>query len=260
MSVPAPANIWSVILAGGRGTRIAELYPDLPKPLIPALGEPFIEWVIRYLAGQGVGRHMVSLGHKAPVALAHFASRDAGRAAEALTIRTVVEPAALGTGGGVRFAWDALPPGSPIIACNGDSLVLADLSPAWAAFERADTDAVILGVRVSDAGRYGSLDIASDGRLRGFLEKRAESSGKPGVINAGVYIMKPHVRRDFADVSPLSIEQGVFPAMLAAGRRIVVVAADAPFLDIGTPESVGQAEDFLRSHFNAAASPHGAPA
>lgn len=267
--------IWSIILAGGKGTRLAEVYPHLPKPMVPALGKPFIEWVIRYLAGQGVQNHVVSLGHLAHIAEAYFVQREAsgdhgGEGDDDLRIVTVRERTPLGTGGGVRFAWDGVPVAertdASVLICNGDSLVLCDLAPAWAMLSWPEVDGVIVGVHVPDAGRFGTLEIDSNQRLVRFLEKRPETVGMPGVINAGVYIFKPSLRADFEVVqraaeaknphpsgqagtpAPFSMEQDLFPAILSAGRRIMVHAVRAPFLDIGTPESVREAEHFLATN------------
>jgi D-glycero-alpha-D-manno-heptose 1-phosphate guanylyltransferase len=105
---------------------------------------------------------------------------------------------------------------------------------------------VLLGVEVQDASRYGSLAADAAGRLLGFAEKR------PGraVINAGVYLLRRRMFNWFPPQRPLSMETDVFPSLLARGARLHVETARAPFLDIGTPESLAQAESFLRDHFS----------
>ncbi len=118
----------AIILAGGQGTRIRELFPNVPKPLIPAAGEPFIEWVLRHASTQGIGRFVISLGHLAEVGQDYFRNR----APDGLTIRTVVEREPLGTGGAVEWAQrTAASNADPLVILNGDSLVLADYAPAW---------------------------------------------------------------------------------------------------------------------------------
>lgn len=233
----------AILLAGGFGTRVRALYPDLPKPMIPVLGEPFLEWALRWWARQGATRVVVSLGHLADAAQTWLKSRPAGGPA----VGAVVEREPLGTGGAAWFAAQSLPDDDPLWVANGDSLVLADLAPARSRLERdADLDGVLLGVEVEDASRYGSLTLDASGRLLGFAEKR------PGraVINAGVYLLRRRMLDLFPPRRPLSLETGVFPALLARGARLHVEAVRAPFLDIGTPESLAQAESFLRDHFS----------
>jgi len=57
-----PDATTAILLAGGFGTRIRALHPDTPKPMIPIAGKPFLEWQLRYLAGQGIRRFVISLG------------------------------------------------------------------------------------------------------------------------------------------------------------------------------------------------------
>ncbi len=90
------APIVAVVLAGGQGTRIRHLLPDLPKPMAPVLGRPFLEWLVRYLAGQGIGEVIVSTGYKAEVIEGHFARL----ALPGIRVSCVSEAEPLGTGGG----------------------------------------------------------------------------------------------------------------------------------------------------------------
>ncbi len=228
----------ALLLAGGMGTRIRHLHPNLPKPMIPVAGLPFLEWAVRYWAGQGIADFVISLGHLAETAQEYFAARPA----DGLRIRTIVEPAAMGTGGAVVYAGPHL--NDPFVVANGDSLVVADTREAQTWLRESDIDGVILGVRVPDTTRYGSLAI-EDGWLRGFREKQPGA----GVINAGVYFFRRRVLDVFPAKSPLSMEVDVFPALLGAGLRLRVSTVEAPFLDIGTPESLVEAEGFIRSNF-----------
>jgi D-glycero-alpha-D-manno-heptose 1-phosphate guanylyltransferase len=103
---------------------------------------------------------------------------------------------------------------------------------------------VVVGCAVEDACRYGTLAIGPNGELQGFLEKRP---GK-GVINAGIYLLRNTLVRQFPDTLPLSFEQEVFPQMIARGMLLKVCGVSAPFLDIGTPESLRQAESFVNEN------------
>ncbi|HEV3344475.1 MAG TPA: nucleotidyltransferase family protein [Pirellulales bacterium] len=232
----------AVILAGGAGTRIRHLYPDLPKPMVPAAGAPFIEWVVRYLHEEGLTQFVISLGHLAAIAETYFASRPRTNC----HVKTVREPAPLGTGGAFVLAAQATAECSdPLLLANGDSLVLADLSPAWRLLADDSVDGVVVGLEVDDASRYGGLETAGDGRLLQFSEKRPGA----GLINAGVYLFRRRLLACFPSRRPLSMEQDVFPTLLSAGARLMVYRCQAPFLDIGTPASIQQADSFVRRHF-----------
>ena len=235
-----PASASVIVLAGGAGTRIRHLHPGVPKPLIPVAGHPFLHWICRYWAAQGVARIIVSAGYRADAVERYLA----GNAWPGMQIDAVTEEQPLGTGGGARAAAASHLAGDPLVIVNGDSLVFADISGVWPLLERERTDGVLLGVEMPDAGRFGSLDIDAEGRLLGFREKRP---GR-GVVNAGVYFFKKRLLSQFPDRVPLSMEFDVFPALIAAGARFQVHLTAGEFLDIGTPESLAAAGAFIVRH------------
>ena len=232
----------AIVLVGGKGTRIAHLVSDLPKPLVRVAGQPFLHWVLRWVALQGEERVVLAAQHLAEQ-ICSFAldQRQAGHSVE-----ICVEPTPLGTGGAVLHA-ASRHPDHVYLVLNGDSLALMSLRRAyeWLAEDPA-LDGVIAGVRVADAGRFGSLAVGKDSLLLGFHEKR------PGVglINAGLYLLRDRLLGD-EPARPLSIETDCFPTWLKEGRRIGVIAADVPFIDIGTPESLAQSSRFIESRLSA---------
>lgn len=229
-----------IILAGGQGTRIRSLYPDLPKPLIPVNGRPFIEWIIFYLKLQGFLDFTISLGHLAGIAESYFRQRPQ----DGLSIKTVREEAPLGTAGAVRFVYQQCSGGESLVVVNGDSLAMVDFERAWSLFDRAEVDGVIFGLPTSDAARFGTLALNADNSLKSFREK---SSGT-GIVNAGIYLFKKRILELFPEHVPLSLEENVFPALLMAGARFEVCVCDVQLLDIGTPESLSQAENFIKKY------------
>ena len=124
---------------------------------------------------------------------------------------------------------------------NGDSLAPAPLDKMFASLDEPEMAGAILGVRVADASRFGTILQNAAGDLTGFNEK------KPGVgvINAGVYLFRASTIDSFPDKTPLSFETEVFPALVAGRVRLKVCVTGAPFLDIGTPESLPLAEVFI---------------
>lgn len=229
-----------IILAGGRGTRLSEVLTDRPKPFAVVSGKPFIEWVISYFSQFGIQDFIVSLGHLAQVAEDHFASRETDN----ISITTVTERETLGTGGAFRYAAQGVD-ADVFVLTNGDSLFLADLRPVWAMLEQEGIDGVVIGRYMTDAARYGALQFTDDGILTGFLEKQSGS----GVINGGIYIFKRHLLEQLPATVPMSMEQEGIPALLRQGARIAVFVSEAPFLDIGLPETLAKAEDFVQCHF-----------
>jgi len=227
----------AVILAGGLGTRIRHLAPDLPKPMIPVAGKPFLQWVLLQLAGCGFRNLTVSCGYKAGV-IADFIGQLRW---DGVRVAAIAEESPLGTGGGFLHAIDKSTASSWLV-CNGDSIVLTDI----AAFVEAvppSAGAAILAVRNED-DRYGRLGVGPDGVLQSFDEKRAGA----GPINAGVYLFRRAALSHFPRTMPLSLERDVFPALLAQGVPVSVSVVDAPFIDVGTEESLQSANAFIMSN------------
>jgi D-glycero-alpha-D-manno-heptose 1-phosphate guanylyltransferase len=231
----------AVILAGGLGTRVQHLLPGVPKPMAPVAGRPFLEWVVRYLAKQGLRRVIISTGYLTGVVERHFESQPV----RDVRVQCVAEAEPLGTGGGFLHAVKQAGEQPPAwLVLNGDSLVFANLTLAAAPFSDADVSGVIVGRAVPDAARYGTLAIGKSGELVRFEEKRPGA----GVINSGVYLLRHSLLAEFPAKTPFSFERDVFPTLIGRGFRLQTVVTDAPFLDIGTPESLPQAESFIREN------------
>lgn len=236
-------NVVAVVLAGGLGTRIRHLLPDLPKPMAPVAGRPFLDWVLRFLARQGLQRVVLSIGYRADVVKDYFHSHPVGP----LDITCVAEPEPMGTGGGCVHAVRASAlQASHWLVLNGDTLVLTDLKPLLHGVSSLVSSGAILGVAVSDTARFGSLALDPSGNLTGFVEKHP---GR-GIISAGVYLLPDSIWKSIPDKRPLSFESDLFPKWLNNGVKLKGVITEAPFLDIGTEESLAQAEAFVRAHGN----------
>ncbi len=105
----------------------------------------------------------------------------------------------------------------------------------------------MLLTQVRDASRFGQVILDTAGRISGFVEKGGSRGA--GCINAGVYLLGKHCFDEHASqTGPLSLEREVFPRWVAARRLWGSTAEAAPFIDIGTPESLEAAEAFLAAH------------
>jgi D-glycero-alpha-D-manno-heptose 1-phosphate guanylyltransferase len=227
----------AILLAGGRGTRLRPVLSSLPKPLAPVAGRPFLEWVLLWLAGQGVDDVVIATGYLGKL----FAQWLDGVPRMARpSVRLIRELRPLGTGGGVlnalRHTHDR------VLVANGDSLVLTDLKPAVELLEKDNLDGVLLGVDVVDGGRYGSLEVDVTGRLLAL----SGALGGSRLINAGVYLFRHRTFARAGVVRNVSLESELIPGLIAAGARLAVHRVNAPFIDIGTPQGLEHAGAFVR--------------
>ncbi|WPF88792.1 sugar phosphate nucleotidyltransferase [Cyanobacterium aponinum AL20118] len=235
-------KITAVILAGGFGTRVKHLLPDIPKPMAKVLDKPFLEWIIRYLHQQNINNFLLSTGYLSTIIKNYFNTS----LFDNLSIKCYEELEPLGTGGGFINAvkqdksytdyW---------LVANGDSLIFSNLKPFFECLNDDTVEGVILGLTVEDASRYGSLKFDDDYNLISFAEKK---DGK-GIINGGIYLLKNDVLAKFPQNNKLSFEYDIFPYLLSQGCKIKVHITSAPFLDIGTPETLIQAEKFIAENW-----------
>jgi D-glycero-alpha-D-manno-heptose 1-phosphate guanylyltransferase len=237
------SQICAVILAGGFGTRIRHLLPHIPKPMAPVAGRPFLDWILAYLRRQGVSEAVLSTGYLSEAIETYYAKNSPA----GMRVQCARENVPLGTAGGFLNACERAHFHQPISAwlvLNGDSLTIAKLEPLLKCADDLDADGGMMAVELEDTSRFGTLETDGKGWLRQFREKRSGS----GLINAGVYLLKSSIVKEAAGKRPLSFEGELFPALLRAGKRLRVVECEASFLDIGTPETLMQAEDFVRKN------------
>lgn len=235
---PYPSRLPTVvILAGGFGTRVSHLLPGIPKPMAPVAGRPFIEWVVRFFARHGAREFVLSTGYLADVIADHFARQPVPD----VRVTCTPETTPLGTAGGFLNCLPSERSESDLwLVVNGDSLVFADPLPLVAPLHAGTADAALLGLALDDAARYGTVEIDPTGRLTAFREKTPGA----GVINTGVYAFNGAALRGLPERRPLSFETEVFPTLVAAGR-VAGAKTAARFLDIGTPASLAEAEQFI---------------
>ena len=219
-----------VILAGGRGTRLASLGDDLPKPLRPVNGRAFLAYLLDQLRAAGMRRIILSLGYKGE-AFEEFAGREG--------LETCLEPTPLGTGGGLRTALPLLRTPT-VLAMNGDSYASVDLRLPVAVHRRRRSRATVLLAEVEDASRYGRVEIGEDGAVLSFSEKGEPG---PGLANAGVYVLQRSVVEAIPADRPVSLELETFPSLI--GNGFFAEAGGFDFTDIGTPESYAASSAFF---------------
>ena len=230
-----PISLIPLILAGGKGTRIAHLHPNLPKPALPVAGRPFLAWILHQLASSGFSSAVIASGYQAT----ELRREIEAFAPKKMKICWIAEKSPLGTGGGA--AWSARSSGlRPIdwLVMNGDSY----LAGKWPDKILRMEGAALVARELSDTGRFGRLE-EKEGRLVRFSEK---ASGGPGWINAGIYRIPSLWLEEVREGAAASMETDLFPAWLREGREIAVLKESGAFLDIGTPESLAMADDFMR--------------
>jgi NDP-sugar pyrophosphorylase family protein len=224
-----------MILAGGLGTRLRSVLPDLPKLLAPVNGRPFVRYLLDRLARSGVPEVVICTGHRAEQIRAEL-----DRCPTPIAVKFSHETQPLGTGGAVRQALRFTDADS-FLVLNGDSATDCELQPFIAWHRQHGMPGSLLLTHVDDTSRFGTVVTDEKGAIQAFREK--EGRPVPGWINAGVYVLSRRLLEPLAEGQANSLEKDLFPQWLKQGLGGYSVRAR--FLDIGTPESLAQAAAFL---------------
>jgi D-glycero-alpha-D-manno-heptose 1-phosphate guanylyltransferase len=223
----------AIVLAGGFGTRLQQVVADVPKPMAPICGRPFLEILLESLAKKGFSRVVLSLGFMAEKVSGYFGSRF-----ENLELAYVVEDAPLGTGGATRLA-TSFCSRDHVFVFNGDTyldLEVESLEQQW----QATKHPIVVARQVSDTTRYGRL-VVNGGRITSLVEKGIAG---PGLINAGCYVLATDALARFAPNQPFSIETDYLVPEVARAT-VGVFVTEGMFIDIGVPEDYARAQTLL---------------
>ena len=226
-------SIPAVVLAGGLGTRLRDLFPGIPKAMVPVLGRPFLEYVLESVRSAGLDRVVLCVGHLKERIRDHF------RDGSTFGLRIVYsdEETPLGTAGAVRKAMSLI--GGPFFLLNGDTYLDLDFRAMVLAHEEARNNCGAIGtiaVRgVPDPKASGKVVIDTAGRIISFHEKDDRVPG-PSLVNAGIHFWDPSVFRHIEETAPSSLEHDVIPAALRDGVILCGFQVSGEFFDIGTKE------------------------
>ncbi|QNN47837.1 nucleotidyltransferase family protein [Thermomonas brevis] len=224
----------AIVLAGGLGTRLRTVVADVPKPLAPVAGRPFLAWLLDRLANAGLRRCILATGHRAGMI-----EQAIGARWRDMEIAYSVESEPLGTGGAIRLAASHLQ-GSAAHVLNGDTWL--DYLPAAleAAALTARAPMAIALARMDDVTRYGAVDVCGT-RAMDFREK-----GESGVgwINAGCYFLGAAALSALPARAAFSFEREVLQPCALAGQ-VAAFTDTSGFIDIGVPEDFARAQSMF---------------
>lgn len=233
-----PEQVDVVLLCGGRGTRLGPLTAQVPKPLLPVNGRPFLLSLLLRLKGEGFRRFILA-AHYLSGRFEQFMAESQDLLPE---LELVVEPEPLGTGGAVRHAVRAVR-SSTFVALNGDTWVNQELKAVLEYHQRRESLFSALGVaaeRVEGGSlQKGVWQVGVGQRIMGFSP---HGSSAAGWVNAGVYVME----REFVLTWPTgsySLEES--SPLLLKGKKAYLYRSDGRLLDIGTPIDYQRADEVV---------------
>jgi len=230
----------AIVLAGGLGTRLRSVVYDLPKAMAEVNGRPFLDYVMSFLAAQGVKRVVIAVGHKREAIQAFL--KDALRQ-YGLEVRYSVEEELLGTGGAIFKAFKQVE-GDHAFILNGDTYFDVSLAALEDFALEHGADLAFALKEVEDCSRYGTVSLSPNQGITAFNEKKDGQTGA-GIINGGIYFMNKALTSRFIKPEKFSIEQGFFQQDLTALRAYGKIF-DGLFIDIGIPGDYHLSQQLLK--------------
>lgn len=225
----------AIVLVGGFGTRLRSVVADLPKPLAPVAGRPFLAHLLDQLAAGGLRRVILATGYFAEKIEQTIGSRWQG-----MDIAYSQEPEPLGTGGAIVRAASQLQ-GDGVHLANGDTFLRYDLQAIERSVYQAAATLGVALAEVSDVARYGAVEVSGE-RVTAFLEKGGHGRG---LINAGSYFLTASgVANLPVDEHTYSFESRVLLPEAMAGR-LVAFRDTSDFIDIGVPADYALSQHLL---------------
>lgn len=223
--------MWAVILVGGFGTRLQEILPNVPKPMAPINGKPFLAYLLAFLRSQGVTDVVFSVHYLREQIQDYFKAQYEG-----MTLHYAIEEQALGTGGAILNALSVLPPDKPFFVLNGDTFVKLNYQAFYHQHQNNAASLTIALRSIEDCSRYGKV-LTQGNEIIAFKEKDEKG---PGFINAGVYLINPDLFSQFNLPLQFSFEKD-FMLPFATKLKPQAFFVNDYFIDIGIPD------DYLRA-------------
>ena len=229
----------AVILAGGFGTRLSHVVSDVPKPMAPVYGKPFLTYLIDRLIDAGIRRVILATGYKHECIESYFGTSYRG-----IEIVYSQETTPLFTGGAICQAAQKIQT-DDFVVLNGDTLFDIDLQKLYDFHVQNHANLSIALRQVADTSRYGSVTCTND-NIIAFREK-AESVGA-GDINGGIYAINRTWLLSQNLLAKFSFEKELMQP-LAGDPSFYGLRFNTYFIDIGVPEDYYRAQEEFKNLF-----------
>jgi mannose-1-phosphate guanylyltransferase/mannose-1-phosphate guanylyltransferase/phosphomannomutase len=225
----------AMLLAAGLGTRLRPLTYELPKPMVPILGRPVMEHIMRLLARHGFDDVVANLHYFPDLIRNTFG--DGSR--QGIKLVYSYEEELLGTAGGVRNVRDHFG-GETFLIISGDALTDIDLTAFYNAHKEKGGVATLALKRVDDPSQLGVVIVDDDGRIQGFQEKPAPGEELSNLGSCGIYMFEPEIFDYFPETEFVDWAQDVFPVLLDQGVGFIGHEIGEYWNDVGSFEEYRQ--------------------
>ena len=223
-------------MAGGWGSRLRPLTCNLPKPMVPLLSRPVMEYSVKHLVNCGVKEAAITTAYLAPKIKTYFGDGSS----YSIQLSYYHENKPLGTGGSIRNARDFTT--DTFVVISGDALTDLDLTKAFEFHQSKGALATLVLHRQPIPLQYGVVITDEEGKIIRFLEKPAWNQVFSDTVNTGIYILEPEALDEFAQGEEFDFSKDLFPKLLKKGAPLYGYISDCYWCDIGDMRTYRQAQ------------------
>lgn len=226
----------AIILAGGFGTRLSHIVNDVPKPMAPVDGQPFLKYIMDDLIIKGITRVIMAVGHKKESIMKYFGNNYNG-----CEIAYSVEDEPLLTGGAIKKAL-TICQDDYVFIINGDTFFDVNLKNMADDHKKNRAHITIATKEMKEIERYGSV-LIENGRITKFIEKGIQHYG---YINGGIYYLQKDIILLINEIK-FSFETDILEAKTIE-LRVFSYISEGYFIDIGIPKDYERAQKEMRNN------------
>ncbi|TLM99385.1 nucleotidyltransferase family protein, partial [bacterium] len=226
----------AVIMAGGEGSRLRPLTCDRPKPMVPLINKPVMEYAVKLLKEYGITDIGVTLQYL-PEEISSYFGDGAGFG---VSMQYFIEESPLGTAGSVKNTGGFLK--ETFIVISGDALTDFNLNEIIGYHREKKALATLVLKPVNIPLEYGVVITGEGGEIRRFLEKPGWGEVFSDTVNTGIYILEPEVLDYIPAGQKFDFSKDLFPRLLADGKPMFGYAAGGYWCDIGNHRQYQEAQ------------------
>lgn len=219
----------TIIMAGGKGTRISSMRSDVPKPMIPVCGKPILEHQVNVLKRQGYTDITIVTGHLGDIIRQHFGSGERF----GVSIHYIEEKQPLGTAGALYYFKDRIQ--EDFLLLNGDILFDVDLARMLAYHKQKGCIATILTHPNSHPYDSGLIICGKEGNVIKWLTKEEERTFCRNSVNAGIHMFSPKILDLFPKPEKTDLDRDILKKLIPV-QQLYAYASPEYIKDMGTPE------------------------
>lgn len=227
-----------VILCGGLGQRLRSVIGENQKVMAKVNNEPFLNVLLKDLVRQGAQKVILCTGYKSEAVEEYYRKNDFG-----LDIHFSREAEPLGTGGALKNARNLIK-SNPFVVMNGDSFCPVDFKKLFQFFKTQQAMAAIAVYKADAHKDFGLILLDDQKAIAKFQEKGETVNSGHAYLNAGVYLCDQVAFNLMPKVKKFSLETEFFPSLV--GKSFFGFEVTKPFIDIGQPERLAQAQEYLK--------------